>query len=250
MRVPLSLTASMTGYLARKSLTGAQEVSAGADARAAARLQPDLHRLRPHPRVRVDDQGEAHRRGVPGGGRRVRRADRLDLRRRADDLSRDRRAGREILERKKHIYLCTNGMFIRKKLQRVQAHVALLLQRPPRRPGEDARHRRRARRRLPRAIEGIKAAKEAGFLVCTNTTVYKETDMDEIDELFAYLPTLGRRRLHDLAGLRYAAVKTKEIFMTRDDIREKFRAGRASCSNATTSSPRRSTWSSSGASAS
>ena len=31
------------------------------------------------------------------------------------------------------------------------------------------------------AIEGIKAAKAAGFMVCTNTTVYKETDMKEIE---------------------------------------------------------------------
>ena len=34
------------------------------------------------------------------------------------------------------------------------------------------------------AIEGIKVAKAAGFKVCTNTTVYKETDMREIEELF------------------------------------------------------------------
>jgi len=55
--------------------------------------------------------------------------------------------------------------------------------------------------------------KEAGFLVCTNTTVFKETDMAELDEMFAYLTSLGvdgfmispvtairrsrRRNLHD-----------------------------------------------------
>ena len=52
------------------------------------------------------------------------------------------------------------------------------------------------------AIDGIKAAKEAGFLVCTNTTVFKETDMAELDELFAYLTDARRRRLHDLARLQ------------------------------------------------
>ena len=36
------------------------------------------------------------------------------------------------------------------------------------------------------AIDGIKAAKKAGFLVCTNTTVFKETDVrDFIDHLCA-----------------------------------------------------------------
>src|SRR5205823_4715486 len=41
------------------------------------------------------------------------------------------------------------------------------------------------------AVDGIRAAKDAGFLVCTNTTVYKETDLGEIDALFAYLTRLG-----------------------------------------------------------
>src|SRR3984893_10488354 len=41
------------------------------------------------------------------------------------------------------------------------------------------------------AVDGIKAAKKAGFLVCTNTTVYKESRIEEIDELFAYLTRLG-----------------------------------------------------------
>ena len=37
------------------------------------------------------------------------------------------------------------------------------------------------------AIEGIRAAKAAGFMVCTNTTVYRETDMAEIEALFEHL---------------------------------------------------------------
>ena len=41
------------------------------------------------------------------------------------------------------------------------------------------------------AIEGVKAAKAAGFLVCSNTTIYKETDLDEIAELYEYLDALG-----------------------------------------------------------
>ena len=59
MRFPLSLTTDMAGYIARKKLARDEAIPAGADARAAARLQPDLHRLRPHPRIRDDHQGEA-----------------------------------------------------------------------------------------------------------------------------------------------------------------------------------------------
>ena len=97
-----------------------------------------------------------------------------------------------ILKRRKHIYLCTNGMFTRKKLHLSSSRPALHVQRPPRRPARDARQGRRARGRVRlAAIDGIIAAKEAGFLVCTNTTIFKDTDLNEIDALFAYLSKLG-----------------------------------------------------------
>jgi hopanoid biosynthesis associated radical SAM protein HpnH len=77
------------------------------------------------------------------------------------------------------------------------------------------------------AIDGIKAAKDAGFLVCTNTTIFKQTDLEEIAELYHYLETLGVDGFMISPGYSYAAVQTKEIFMSREDIREKFRqAGR------------------------
>ena len=46
---PLPMTTRIAGYVARKRLLGGQEVPHGPDARAAARLQPDLHRLRADP---------------------------------------------------------------------------------------------------------------------------------------------------------------------------------------------------------
>src|SRR4030065_14396 len=37
------------------------------------------------------------------------------------------------------------------------------------------------------ATRGIRAAKRAGFRVCTNTTVYRDTNVHEIAVLFGYL---------------------------------------------------------------
>ena len=79
------------------------------------------------------------------------------------------------------------------------------------------------------AIDGIKAAKSAGFLVCTNTTVYKETDLGEIDALFAFLTRLGVDGFMLSPAYGYTAVHetnptgAAQIFMTRDDIRAKFK---------------------------
>jgi hopanoid biosynthesis associated radical SAM protein HpnH len=79
------------------------------------------------------------------------------------------------------------------------------------------------------AVEGIKAAKAAGFLVCTNTTIYKETDMNEIAVLLGYLTELGVDGFMMSPAYGYQAVQqinplgAQEIFMTREDIHEKFK---------------------------
>ena len=132
------------------------------------------------------------------------------------------RLTREILDRKKHIYLCTNGMFIRKKLHEFQPTSRFFFN--VHLDGMERTHDLCVEREgvFREAIEGIKAAKAAGFLVCSNTTIYKETDLDEIQELFAYLHDLGVDGYMLSPAYSYAAVQTQEIFMSRGEVREKF----------------------------
>ncbi len=133
----------------------------------------------------------------------------------------------KILERKKTVYLCTNGMFIRKKLgefkrsDRFFFNVHL--------DGMRETHDIAVEREgvFDQAIDGIKAAKEAGFMVCSNTTVFKETDMAELDLMFGYLTELGVDGFMISPGYEYAAVDSKEIFLDRAMIRDKFRAADA-----------------------
>src|SRR5439155_7446773 len=98
---------------------------------------------------------------------------------------------RGIHKRLKHVYLCTNGMFIKKRLAEFRPTSRFFFN--VHLDGLEETHDRAVEREgvFRAAIEGIKAAKHAGFLVCTNTTVYKETDLGEIDALFAYLTRLG-----------------------------------------------------------
>jgi hopanoid biosynthesis associated radical SAM protein HpnH len=135
----------------------------------------------------------------------------------------------KILERKKHVYLCTNGMFIRKKIagfkptSRFFFNVHL--------DGMEESHDLAVERKgvFEEAVEGIKVAKEHGFLVCTNTTVYKETNMNEIAVLLAYLTELGVDGFMMSPAYGYDAVQqtnplgAQQIFMTREDVHEKFR---------------------------
>jgi hopanoid biosynthesis associated radical SAM protein HpnH len=128
-----------------------------------------------------------------------------------------------ILERSKHIYLCTNGMFIVKRLHEFT---------PDRRfffnvhlDGLEKTHDMCVEKEgvFREAIEGIRAAKKAGFMVCTNTTIYKETDMKEIEALYEYLEPLDVDGHQLSPAYGYSAVNDREIFMTRDDIHEKFK---------------------------
>jgi hopanoid biosynthesis associated radical SAM protein HpnH len=133
-----------------------------------------------------------------------------------------------LLRRRKHIYLCTNGMFIQKRLALFKPTSRLFFN--VHQDGLEQTHDRAVERPgvFQAAVEGIRAAKRAGFRVCTNTTIFKETDMVEIDRLFAFLTRLGVDGFMLSPAYGYTAVQqtnpqgAAEIFMTRDDIRAKF----------------------------
>lgn len=133
------------------------------------------------------------------------------------------RLTKEILGRGRHIILCTNGMFIRKRLHEFKPVSSFFFN--VHLDGLERTHDLCVERDgvFREAIEGIKAAKAAGFLVCSNTTVYKETDLSEIADLYGYLDTLGVDGYMLSPAYGYSAVQTTDIFMTREDIREKFR---------------------------
>jgi len=136
---------------------------------------------------------------------------------------------RGILKRRKHIYLCTNGMFIQKRLHEFRPTPRFFFN--VHLDGLEETHDIAVERPgvFKAAVEGIIAAKKRGFFVCTNTTIYKETDLAEIDRLFAYLTKLRVDGFMLSPAYGYTAVKetnpqgAAEIFMTRDDIRAKFK---------------------------
>jgi hopanoid biosynthesis associated radical SAM protein HpnH len=130
---------------------------------------------------------------------------------------------RELLARKRHIYLCTHGMFIRRRLREFQPSSHFFFN--VHLDGLEETHDMCVERPgvFREAIEAIKAAKAAGFLVCSNTTIYKQTDLQEIADLFGYLQTLGVDGFMISPGYSYAAVQDKTLFMTRGEIQAKFR---------------------------
>lgn len=228
MRFPLSLTSTMIGYIAKKKITRQKKFP------LVLMLEP-LHacnltctgcgRIREYSQtikdklsveeclVSVDEAG-APIVSICGGEPLI-----------YPEIG---RLVKEILDRRKHIYLCTNGVFLEKKLDQFKPSDRFFFN--VHLDGMEATHDLMVEREgvFKAAIEGIKAAKKAGFLVCTNTTIYKETNLEEIDKLYSFLSKLGVDGFLISPSYGYSAVHATnpdgaaEIFMTREDIRQKF----------------------------
>ncbi len=127
-----------------------------------------------------------------------------------------------LLARGRLVILCTNGMFIAKKLHQYKPNDNLFFN--VHLDGMEKNHDIAVEREgvFKQAIEGIRVAKAGGFKVSTNTTVYKETDMDELVEMFELLKTMKVDGHSISPAYGYSAVNDREIFMTREDILEKF----------------------------
>jgi hopanoid biosynthesis associated radical SAM protein HpnH len=127
----------------------------------------------------------------------------------------------ELVRRHKHIYLCTNAVLLEKFLSRLprSEYLTLSVHLDGLAPTHDAILGRPGLFKC--AIQAIKAAKAQGFRVCTNTTIYKETDPREIEILFAYLGHIGVDGLLVSPAYSFAGVN-EELFLSREEIREKF----------------------------
>jgi hopanoid biosynthesis associated radical SAM protein HpnH len=126
-----------------------------------------------------------------------------------------------LVHRRKHIYLCTNAILLEKSLPRLprSKHLTLSVHVD----GLAATHDRILGRPglFDLAIRAIKAAKGQGFRVCTNTTIYKESDIQEIESLFALLTRIGVDGILVSPAYSFKGV-APEMFLSREEIKEKF----------------------------
>ena len=228
MRFPLSLTTSMVGYMARKTIARekrfplvlmleplhACNLTCTGCGRIREYAQTIKEKLTVAECLQSVDEAGAPIVSICGGEPMIYPE--------IGDLVRG------ILSRRKHIYLCTNGMFIKKRLHEFRPTSRFFFN--VHLDGLEETHDLAVERKgvFKSAVEGIVAAKRAGFLVCTNTTIYKETNLAEIDALFAYLTKLNVDGFMLSPAYGYTAVQqtnpkgAAEIFLTRDDIRAKF----------------------------
>jgi MoaA/NifB/PqqE/SkfB family radical SAM enzyme len=178
-----------------------------------------------------------------------------------------------LLEQRRIVYVCTNGMFMRKKLKdhlasiyspRLEPTLAKLLAeklisdkdaetirkgkhdgRPTIKPtkwlywnvhidGLEYTHDLIVEREgvFKECVEAVRMAKLLGYQVATNTTVYKETDVREIEQMFEFFSSLEVDGHTISPGYEYDAAKQdmvkrlgrkpEDFFLTRAMTVEKF----------------------------
>ena len=228
MRFPLSLTTSLTGYLLKQKISGRKQFplvlmleplhACNLTCTGCGRIREYAATIRD--RMSVEDcLASADECGAPvvsvcGGEPLVYKG--------IEELV------AKLVERKKHVYVCTNAMMLEKKLPGFRPSSRLFLN--VHLDGMEATHDLMVEREgcFAAAVAGIKAAVAAGFQVTTNTTVYQETDMNEIGVLWAFLSELGVGGFMVSPAYAYEAVNTtnptgaERLFMTRDDVHAKF----------------------------
>ena len=129
---------------------------------------------------------------------------------------------RGLIDMKRHIQLCTNAVKLSESLEKFSPSPYLTFT-----VSIDGLETTQEVTRGRKGIydvqtSAISDAKARGFRVIINTTLYKQTDVKEVEELFRRLTLLGADGFLITPGFSYDAVDD-DIFLKREESTEKFR---------------------------
>ncbi len=129
---------------------------------------------------------------------------------------------KELLKLKRHVYLCSNGILTRSFIEEFKPHSRLTLNFHL--DGMEESHDRVTQKpgTFKNAVESIKMAKQKGFRVSTNTSVYKKSDIGELERLFGFLKGLRVDGILVSPAFSYERVEG-DIFLNKDEAIKKFR---------------------------
>ncbi len=127
-----------------------------------------------------------------------------------------------IIERNRHIYLCTNALLLDTKLfgvipphKRLTVNVHL--------DGMRATHDLVTNRDgvFDKAVEMLEKAIALGYHTAINMTIYRETSVEEVEEVCNFVSKLGVHSILISPGYEYESVG-RDIFLKRRDTEVKF----------------------------
>jgi hopanoid biosynthesis associated radical SAM protein HpnH len=126
---------------------------------------------------------------------------------------------RAITEEKRFVYLCTNGLLLREKLDlfKPSPYLSFVVHVDGTKKIHDYVTRREGT--YDEAIAGIREAIARGFRVNTNSTLFHGSDVEDLHTLFAQLTEMGVEGLMVSPGYAYEDVSDRELFLKRTTTR-------------------------------
>jgi hopanoid biosynthesis associated radical SAM protein HpnH len=131
---------------------------------------------------------------------------------------------RELVARKKYIYLCTNALLLKEKLEEGLFTPSKYLTFSVHMDGEEEHHDFAVCREgtYAKAIAGIRLAVERGFRVTTNTTLFDGADPNSVRAFFDEMMDLGVEGMMVSPGYAYDKAPDQVNFLKRQRTHELF----------------------------
>jgi len=130
---------------------------------------------------------------------------------------------RAVTADRRFVYLCTNGLLLQEKLDLFEpsARLAFVVHLD----GTESAHDRITGRpgTYATAVAAIRDAVARGHRVCTNTTLFHGSDVDDLHALFATLVDLGVEGLMVSPGYSYEDAPDRDLFLQRRESIAVFR---------------------------
>lgn len=130
---------------------------------------------------------------------------------------------RGLIRRKRFIYLCTNALLLKKKIDDYtpSPYFTFSVHLDGMRERHDASVCREGV--FDVAVEAIELALEKGFRVTVNCTLFNQENPDEVAEFFDYAMSLGVEGINVSPGFSYERAPRQDVFLSRRQSKQLFR---------------------------
>ena len=128
-----------------------------------------------------------------------------------------------LVEQKYFVYCCTNSLLLDRMVQKI----------PPSKyfcwvihlDGMEEKHDESVARKgvFQKAVQGIEMALDRGYRVCTNTTVFRNSDVADLHRMFRYVGDLGVEGSMISPGYDFKDAPDPDLFLSRQESRAIFK---------------------------
>lgn len=128
-----------------------------------------------------------------------------------------------LIDQKYFVYCCTNGLLLDRMLPKI----------PPSKyfcwvvhmDGMEEKHDASVDRKgvFKKAVQGMELALSRGYRVCTNTTIFKNSDVEDLWEMFRLVKEIGVEGSMISPGYDFEDAPDRDLFLTRQESRNIFK---------------------------